>query len=140
LQATVIVLVALIFGAQLNGGFVGLLAILAAAALVCAAFAAFAHALALVYRRQETMIAVGQFVVLPFMFTSVMLTSKAQMPAWMQTVAAVNPVNWAVEAARSAMLGRDWSSVLAHLAALAGLAVITETFALLALRRYQRSL
>jgi ABC-2 type transport system permease protein len=85
------------------------------------------------------MIAVGQFAVLPLMFTSVMLTSAAQMPPWMQRVASANPVNWAVEAARSAMLGTDWTSVLVHLGALAALAAVTETLALAALGRYQHS-
>lgn len=86
------------------------------------------------------MIAVGQFAVLPLMFTSVMLTSAAQMPPWMRRVAGANPVNWAVEAARSAMLGTNWASVIVHLGALAALAVATEGFVLVALNRYQRSL
>jgi ABC-2 type transport system permease protein len=140
LQALLIVAVALAFGARLDGGLPGLLAILVAAGLVCAAFASFAHALALLLRRQETMVAVGQFAVLPLMFTSVMLTSAAQMPPWMQRVASANPVNWAVEAARSAMLGTDWTSVFVHLGALAALAAVTETLALAALGRYQHSL
>lgn len=140
LQAVVIVAVALAFGARLHGGLPGLLAILIAAALVCLAFAALSHALALIFRRQETMIAVGQFAVLPLMFTSVMLTSAAQMPSWMQRLASVNPVNWAVESARSAMLGTDWSSVIVHLGALAVLVVAMEAFALMALSNYQRSL
>jgi ABC-2 type transport system permease protein len=140
LQALVVIAVAFVFGARLGGGPLGLLAILVAAALVCTSFAAFSHALALLFRRQETMIAVGQFAVLPFMFLSATLTSATQMPAWMQQVANANPVNWAVEAARSAMLGTEWTSVLAHLAALAALAVATEALALLALSKYQRSL
>jgi ABC-2 type transport system permease protein len=139
-QAFVIVIVALAFGARLDGGLLGLLAILVAAALVCVAFAAFSHVLALLFRRQETMIAFGQFVVLPLIFTSVMLTSAAQMPAWMRRVASANPVNWAVESARSAMLGRDWASVAGHLGELAALVITMEALALVALGRYQRSL
>lgn len=140
LQALVIVVVALPFGAHLGGGLPGLLAILLAAALVCLAFAAFTHALALLFRRQETMIAVGQFAVLPLMFTSVTLTPAGQMPDWMQRVAAANPVNWAVEAARSAMLGTDWTSVMTHLGALAALVVVMEALALMALSSYQKAL
>lgn len=139
-QAVVIVAVALLFGADLDGGVPGFMAILLAAALVCVAFAACSHALALVFRRQESMVAVGQFVVLPLMFTSVMLTSSAQMPAWMQRVASMNPVNWAVAAARSAMLGAEWASVVVHLAALVALVAVTEALALFALDRYRRSL
>lgn len=139
-QALFVVAVAFACGARLSGGPPGLLAILVAAALVCVAFAAFNHALALLVRRQETMTAVGLFTVLPLMFISTMLTSAAQMPAWMQRVASANPVNWAVEAARSAMLGRDWASVIVHLGALAALVVTMEALALVALGPYQRSL
>jgi ABC-2 type transport system permease protein len=74
------------------------------------------------------------------MFTSVMLTPAGQMPDWMQRVAAANPVNWAVEAARSAMLGTNWTSVMTHLGALAALVVVMEALALMALSRYQRAL
>lgn len=140
LQSLVIIIVAVAFGARLTGGLPGLLAILVAAVLVCAAFASFSHALALFFRRQETMIAVGQFAVLPFMFLSATLTSTAQMPTWMQQVAGANPVNWAVLASRSAMQGTDWTSVIIHLGMLAALVVATEALALLALGRYQRSL
>lgn len=139
-QALFVVTVAFAFGVHLFGGLLGLLAILAAAALVCLAFAAFNHALALVVRRLETMTAVGLFTVLPLMFTSSLLTPAAQMPAWMRHVATVNPVNWAVEAARSAMLGTDWASVVVHLGALAALVAMMEALARLALSRYQHSL
>lgn len=140
LQALVIVAVAFAFGVRVSGGLPGLLAILLAAALVCTAFAAFSHALALLFRRQETMIAFGQFAVLPLMFTSAILTSSTRMPPWMQWVASANPVNWAVEAARSAMLGTGWASTAIHLAALAALVVAMEALALVALGRYRRSL
>lgn len=139
-QALFVIAVAYVFGARLHGGLPGLLAILVAAILVCVAFAAFNHALALTFRRLETMTMVGLLTTFPLMFSSTMFTSAAQMPEWMQRVASVNPVNWAVEAARSAMLGTDWTSVLTHLAALAALVVVTEALALAALSRYQRSL
>ena len=124
-QALLIVAVAIPFGAHLDGGLLGLLAILAAAGLVCVAFASFTHALALLFRRQETMIAVGQFAVLPLMFTSVMLTSAAQMP----------PLDAAGRERKSRQLGgrsrqirdaRDGLDLgVVHLGALAALAVAT---------------
>ncbi|MBM7790705.1 ABC transporter permease [Tenggerimyces flavus] len=140
LQALVVVAVAFAFGARLAGGVAGLLAILVAAALVGAVFAGVSHALALTFRRQQTMIAVGQFAVLPFMFLSTTLTAFDQLPEWIRGVAGANPVNWAVEASRSAMLGTDWTSVAVHLGALAVLVVATQAVALLALHRYRRVL
>jgi ABC-type multidrug transport system permease subunit len=74
------------------------------------------------------------------MFTSVMLTSMAQMPGWMHLVARANAVSWAVTAARSAMLGTDTHTVVSSLAALLVLAIVAERMALVALARYQRSL
>lgn len=139
-QALFVIVVAFAFGARLHGGPAGLLAILAAAILVCLAFAALNHALALVVRRQETMLALGLFTTFPLMFSSTMFTSISQLPGWLRDVAAVNPVNWAVEAARSAMQGTDWSSVLVHLGALLALLVAMEALALVALHKYQRTL
>lgn len=139
-QALFVIILAAIFGARLRGGIPGLVTLLTAAVLVCIAFAAFNHALALLVRRMETMTMVGLVITFPLMFSSTMFTSAAQLPGWMRHVAAVNPVNWAVEAARSAMLDTDWTGALLRLAALAALVVATEAFAHLALSRYKRSL
>lgn len=139
-QAAFVIVVAVVFGAELRGGLVGFLVILAAAMLVCLAFAAANHALALVVRRSETMTMIGLFTTFPLMFSSTMFTATAQMPEWMQHVATFNPVNWAVEAARSAMLGAGWLGAIGHLAALALLLVVTTTSARLALAKYRRSL
>lgn len=139
-QASFVIVVSLIFGARLRGGVIGFLVIITAAVLVCTAFAGLNHALALVTRRLETMTMVGLFTTFPLMFSSTMFTSAAQMPTWMQHVATVNPVNWAVEAARSAMLDTTWPSAMAYLAALAGLMLIMQALAALALSRYHRSL
>jgi ABC-2 type transport system permease protein len=139
-QALFVIIVSVAFGARLQGGLPGLVAILAAAVLVCVAFASFNHGLALLVRRMETMTMVGLFATFPLMFTSTMFTSAAQMPLWMQQVASANPVNWAVEAARSAMLGTNWASVIGHLSALTALVIAMATLARHALTRYQRSL
>lgn len=139
-QALFVIAVAVALGADLRGGLLGLLIILVAAVLVCLAFATANQALALVVRRSETMTMIGLFTTFPLMFTSTMFTSAAQLPAWMQYVAMINPVNWAVEAARTAMLDSGWTLALRHLAALAALLLVTASLARLALLRYQRSL
>lgn len=139
-QAAFVILIATVFGARLRSGLPGLLIILIAAILICMAFAALNHALALLVRRLETMTMVGLFTTFPLMFSSTMFTATAQMPTWMQHVAAANPVNWAVEAARSAMLNTQWTTAAVHLAELAALFIVTEILARLALNRYQRSL
>lgn len=139
-QALFVIIIGMIFGADLHGGIPGLLTLLFAAVLVCVAFAAFNQGLALLVRRLETMTLVGVVLTFPLMFTSTMFTSEEQLPGWMRRVAAANPVNWAVEVARSAMINTDWTATAVHLAELAGLVVATVTFAGLALTRYRRSL
>jgi ABC-2 type transport system permease protein len=140
-QGLVVLVVAQALGVVVHGGPAGWLAILAAAALVAAAFAGISHTLALLLRRQETVIAVGQFTVLPLTFASVTLVSATLMPHWMRIAAAANPLSWAVEAARAATLtGVDSTSVAVHLGELTILTAATAACALAALARYRRSL
>ncbi|MBO0813320.1 MAG: ABC transporter permease [Microlunatus sp.] len=139
-QAVFVILIATVFGARLRSGLLGLLTIVAAAILICMAFAALNHALALLVRRPETMTMVGLFFTFPLMFSSTMFTATTQLPTWMRHVATANPVNWAVEAARSAMLDTQWTTAVIHLAALGALVIAAEAFARLALSRYQHSL
>ena len=139
-QAAFVIMVAILLGADLDAGILGLLVILLAAVLVCIAFAALNHALALLVRRMETMTMVGLFTTFPLMFTSTMFTSINQLPTWMQYVAAVNPVNWAVESARAAMLDTHWTAAALHLIELALLVLATQTLAWFALRHYRRGL
>ena len=72
-------------------------------------FAALSNALALVTRQEESLIGAVTFLVLPLTFLSTALVSEDLMPGWMQTVAAFNPVDWAIEAGRSATAANpDW--------------------------------
>ena len=63
------------------------------------------------------------------------------MPDWMQTVAKFNPVNWAVEAGRSAAMQtrRLGPDPLAHGAAARPSSLVCGLFATRAFRTYQRS-
>jgi ABC-2 type transport system permease protein len=58
----------------------------------------------------------------------------------MQTAAAFNPVNWAVEAARIAASGDDWGKLAGYTGALIALSLVCIAFATRAFRAYQSSL
>ena len=74
--------------------------------------AALSIGLALLVRREETLIATVQFMLLPLSFMSVTFMQKSLMPGWMQTVADYNPLNWAVEAGREAVTASpDWAAI-----------------------------
>ncbi len=100
----------------------GIAVLIALASLLGASFGALSNGLALLARREETVIAVMNFVLLPLTFLSTAFMQKDLIPGWMQRVADVNPVNWAVEAGRASVLpGTDWSMVLTRLGLLAAL-------------------
>jgi ABC-2 type transport system permease protein len=140
LQAVLILVTGLFLGAT-NGGVVGWIIILLASFLVAAGFAGLSHGIALRTRQEATMIAVAQFIGLPLLFFSSLLIARALIPAWMQDFSLLNPVEWAVRAARGeALPGTDWSEMGSFLLLLLGFAALTTAFATRSFRAYQRTL
>jgi ABC-2 type transport system permease protein len=141
IQGAIILLVALALGVRVHSGAVGWLVILLVAILVNAAFAGFSQGVALLVRRESTVIALANFLSLPLLFLSSTLLAQQQMPHWMRVLSNFNPVNWGVRAARAVVLpGTDWGSVGAHLGYLLALSVVTVAFANWTFRVYKRSL
>jgi ABC-2 type transport system permease protein len=140
IQAVIIVALALIVGATFPSGVIGVVVMIVVAMLLGAAFGAISNGLALLTRREETLIAIMNFLLLPLTFLSSAFMQKDLMPGWMQTVADLNPVNWAVEAGRMAILAdTDWAGVALRSAGLLVLLVVCSAFATRAFRAYQRS-
>jgi len=138
-QSLIIVVLALIVGAHFPNAW-GVIVLIAIASLLGASFGALSNGLALLARREETVIAVMNFVLLPLTFLSTTLMQRNLIPKWMQRAADVNPVNWAVEAGRAAVLpGTDWGMVGTRVALLAGLCVVCLAVSTRAFRAYQRS-
>jgi ABC-2 type transport system permease protein len=141
IQGLIILVIATLLGARVDAGVLGWLAILAAGFFVAAVFGGISQGMALLFRREATMIAAANFVSLPLFFLSPTLLAQRQMPEWMQTAATFNPVTWGVKAAREPTLaGTDWGSVGLHLALLVAAAAATTGFATWAFRSYRRSL
>ena len=140
-EALIVLAVGLALGAHVQAGALGWAAIIVAAMLVTACFAGLSQGIALLTRREATMIAVANSISLPLMFLSAILIAPSLMPGWMRTAAQFNPVNWAVVAAREAALAdTDWASVAVHLALLLAAAAATATFGTWAFRAYRRTL
>jgi ABC-2 type transport system permease protein len=141
IQGVIILLVAAALGVHVHSGFAGWVVILLVAMLVNAAFAGFSQGIALLVRRESTVIALANFISLPLLFLSSTLLAQAQMPHWMRVLSDFNPVNWGVRASRGVVLpGTDWGSVGAHLGYLFALSVLTAAFANWTFRVYKRSL
>lgn len=139
-QTLIVLLVAVALGARFVGGAVGVVVTVVAAVLLAAAIGSLSNALALLVRREETLIGVAQFLNLPLMFLSSAIMAEQVAPSWMRHVMAYNPVNWAVSASRAALgANPDWSDVLFHLGLLLAVALVMATLATMAFRSYQRS-
>ncbi|MGH2449313.1 MAG: ABC transporter permease [Chloroflexota bacterium] len=140
IQSLIIIVLAKLLGATFPGGVAGMAALIGSAILLALPFGAMSIGIALLARKEESMIGAVQFVLLPLTFLSSVFMAQNLMPSWMQEAAKFNPVNWAVEAARGALsLQVDWSMVLTRMGWLFGLGVIFAWFATAAFRSYQRS-
>ncbi|MFN8559719.1 MAG: ABC transporter permease [Dehalococcoidia bacterium] len=138
-QSAIILVMGIALGARFPGGALGLVVILLLAALLASGFSAISNGVALLTRREETLIAVVNFFGLPLTFLSTAFMAAELMPNWIQAAARVNPVNWAVNAARDAMLGQQWAAVWTSSALLAAFALAAGAFATQAFRAYRRS-
>ncbi|HXR12987.1 MAG TPA: ABC transporter permease [Gaiellaceae bacterium] len=141
LQAIILLLVALALGVRVHGGALGWLVILGASFLLAMVFAGFSNGVALLLRREASMIATANFVGMPLMFLSSILVTTALMPGWIKAIARFNPVNWGVNASRNAVVtGGDWGSSGVYLLFLLAAVAATSLFATWCFRSYQRSI
>jgi len=99
IQSAILVSLGLALGARYPE-LLGLVVLVACSVLLGAAFASLSTALAAVVRKEETVIAAVNFVILPLTFLSSVFMAQNLVPGWIRSVARFNPVNWAVVAGR----------------------------------------
>ncbi len=114
IQTLMIVVLGVIWGARFPGGLVGVAALVGCAVLLAIPFSALACGLALVARKEESVIAVSNFLLLPLTFVSSVFMAQNLMP--------------------------DWSFVFVRAAWLLVFGVVGVWLATLAFRAYQRSI
>jgi len=141
LQAIILLAVGYLLGVRVHGGVLGFLVVFAAAFLLATVFAGFSHGVALLLRREASMIATANFVGLPLMFLSSVLIGAALMPGWIHEISRFNPVNWGVQAARNAVVfDGPWGPTAVYLLLLLAATAATSAFATWSFRAYQRSI
>ena len=141
IQSVLMVLLALALGANYQNGVWGVLILGLVAGLLGAAFASLSNGVGVLARQREALIGAVTLVLLPLTFLSSALMQLSLVPDWIRTVAKFNPVNWAVEAGRSAAMEKiDWGLVASRVGLLAALVVVSAWFATRAFGTYQRSL
>lgn len=140
IQSAIIILLGLAIGARFSGGVLGIVALIASAVLLATFFGALSIGMALLARKEESVIGAVNFVLLPLTFLSSVFMAPSLIPGWMQQVARFNPANWAALAGREATLAQvDWGLVLAQLGYLLVFAMLAAWLATRAFRAYQRS-
>jgi ABC-2 type transport system permease protein len=141
IQALIILVVAYLLGARMHTGAAGWVAVIAAGVLVNTAFAGVSQGIALLTRREATMIAVANFIGLPLLFLSTTLIAGSAIKPWIRSVSRFNPVEWGVRAAHEVVLpGTSWGTVGFYLLLLLGLSAVTAAFATWCFRAYVRTL
>jgi len=136
-QATVIYLCAAAMGVELS---VDPRDVALAALFVCAGsalFSTFSLIVACIVRTRERFMGIGQVLTMPIFFASNAIYPIGLMPAWLQTVARFNPLTYAVDGLRAAML-RGGQSEFGLLHDLAVLAAATLVVVAVASRMYPR--
>jgi ABC-2 type transport system permease protein len=138
LQSVVVVAMALAIGVTFDGGVLGVMALVLIGGLLGTAFAALSNALALVARKEESLIGAVTFLQLPLTFLSTAFMQPSLLPGWIDTVRRFNPVDWAITAGREAVgPGTDWGTVAGYGGLLALFALVCLTLATRAFRAYQ---
>ncbi len=114
MQVVVILFIALAMGVKFSAGIGGFLVLLLMAFLLCLAFSGISLSLGSVITSHEALIAVVNFLTLPIMFTSNAMMPLNMMPDWLEKIARVNPITYAVNPIRSLFLtGFDWGAISA---------------------------
>jgi len=126
-QATIILILAVIFGLQVSSTFslLNILGVYAAIFLLSVGLSSVFLALALRSTRQETQMAIVNLINLPLMFASNSLFPISIMPNWIQVIVRVNPVSYLTDALRQLIiLPLDFSLLMFDLTYLSVFAVV----------------
>jgi ABC-2 type transport system permease protein len=123
-QIVLVLLVALAMGVDFQTGFPGVLVLVVTAALLTLAVTAAFLGLAYKAPGHGTFFAITGFVSLPLLFMSNAFVPLDKMPVWMEVVARVNPLTYAIGAMRTLVV-TGWEPEIARdMAILAGLAAV----------------
>ncbi|HEX5552568.1 MAG TPA: ABC transporter permease [Chitinophagaceae bacterium] len=103
IQAVIMTLIMIPFGLQVHwGGFVVLLVLMG---MTTALFASFSYTLALKLRSEDAIAPILQGISLPILLLAGFLLPMSLAPGWLQVVAHIDPVYYAVEAGRALING-----------------------------------
>ena len=127
-QVFLLVVMAAFLGAGLPRGG-GILWVWVAVLLLAIGFSAVSNALAMILKREEPLVVMGNMLTLPLLFFSPALVPIDFMPRWMQIVSRFNPATYGVEAVRACYHGVLLPSFWMSMAVLAFFSIASVLFA-----------
>lgn len=106
-QGVVIFLLALAIGIHIHFYVYDVLGVFAVIIILALVFSSMSMILASLLRTRDRMMGIGQAITMPLFFASNAIYPLSLMPHWIQVIAEVNPLSYAVEAMRSMLITGD---------------------------------
>jgi ABC-2 type transport system permease protein len=103
-QLVIVYVLALIVGVSINWNPLDLTLVVITIVLASALFSTFSLIIACLVKTRERFMGIGQILTMPMFFASNAIYPIALMPNWLQVIAAVNPLTYAVDALRGLMI------------------------------------
>lgn len=115
-QILIVLGVAFLLGVRSATGLAGIPVLLFIGILLTLAFTGISVTVGALVKQPETFWAVVNILTVPLLFMSSALFPLEFMPAWLRTLARINPVTYAIEPMRTVMIhGWQWSAITANL-------------------------
>lgn len=139
-QSVIIITLAWIVGAHFPGGLIGVFVLILSAMVLGGAISSLSIALALLLRKEESVIAASNLILLPLTFLSSAFMQENLIAHWIRVAAGFNPVDWAVNTGRQAITAAvDPAYISVHGLLLVLFMITCGWLATRAFRSYQRS-
>lgn len=151
-QISLVLVLGLLMGARIETGIAGAVSVALVGILFSVWFTGFSNVVAVLTRDQESTIIGANLLQFPLLFVSSAFLPLEQLPGWIQTIAAFNPVTYGVDAARALVLGRDvlqvfevtafgglWNTVVPAVAILLAIDLVFGGIAVFVLQRASRA-
>ncbi len=138
IQAFIIFLLARLMGVHFVSGPLGVVMVVFLAALLSLVFAGISLSFGATIKTHEALMAVMNFFTMPLMFTSNAMMPLDFMPSWLQSIARVNPLSFAINPIRSLFL-TGWNA-RELITGVVVLALVALASGIVATRLFKRSL
>lgn len=104
-QVVMVMLLAIIIGIPLRLGLLPLIGVILTIVAGAMFFSSFSMVMASLLKTRERFMGFGQLFTMPFFFTSNALYPISIMPAWLQSLARINPLTYVVDLLRGLLIG-----------------------------------